>query len=88
MMLMCAPVAVSGEVRVMVASLPPSQALRISGESVLPCRSQQDNAEANSGSKTISRLSEIPGSTTSSAFSFAVPLFHFVADFIYQSFSG
>ena len=43
--------------------MPPSQALRISGDKLLPCRSLCMNTLASSGSITSKRLSETPGST-------------------------
>src|SRR5262249_41542653 len=62
----CAPVAHSGVFLVMVVSLSPSHARRMSAERVLPCRSATASALANSGSTTMSRLSLTPASTTSS----------------------
>jgi hypothetical protein len=54
---MCASLARSGELRTRVCRRLPSQALRITGESVFPSRARTLITWANSGSRTSSRLS-------------------------------
>src|SRR5262249_53764740 len=71
----CAPVARRDEFLVMVERMPPSHAFLIRDDKVLPCRSTTASTPANSGSVTIKRLSETPGSIVSQAPSFA---FHFL----------
>src|SRR5262249_38980245 len=64
-----------GEPLVMVETLRPAHAVRIHTGTVFPGRSAATSALANSGSVTIRRLSEMPGSTISHAPSFP---FHFL----------
>src|SRR5262245_65745775 len=69
------PVARSDELLVRVERMPPSHAFRMSDDNVLPWRSTTASTPANSGSETIKRLSDTPGSIVSHEPSFA---FHFL----------
>src|SRR5262245_66657352 len=73
---MCEPVAESGEPFVIVDGLLPSHALRMTLDGVFPCRPAATSAPASSGSVTIKRLSETPGSIVSQVLSLP---FHFLS---------